>query len=215
LTIGKDYLIFSLLVFTNISEEGMADLTKRQKEIIDASINLIDENGIQNLTIKNLAQAMKISEPAIYRHFDSKLDILIAILDDFNNITGKSLNPAKQKPGSALEKIEYIFTSHMDIFTEKPSLAAVVFSEEIFQNDKKLSDTVYAIMKTRFKIITGIVKQGQTAGEIRRGIPPEQIALILTGSLRLIVTNWRLSGRAFSLKKEGKEFWETMKKIIV
>lgn len=192
----------------------MAELTNRQREIIDASINLIDENGIQNLTIKNLARAMKISEPAIYRHFDSKLDILVAILDDFNSTTEKSLNPAKLKSKSALEKIEYIFTSHMDIFTEKPSLASVVFSEEIFQNDKNLADTVYEIMKMRFRIITGIVNQGQSAGEIRQGIPPEQIALMLTGSLRLIVTNWRLSRHAFSLRKEGKEFWVSMKKLI-
>ena len=192
----------------------MAELTKRQREIVDASVNLIDENGIQNLTIKNLAKAMKISEPAIYRHFNSKLDILIAILYDFNNTTGKSLNPAKLKSGSALEKIEFIFTSHMDIFTEKPSLASVVFSEEIFQNDKKLADTVYSIMKIRFGIITDIVKKGQAEGEIRQCIPPEQIALILTGSLRLIVTNWRLSRHDFSLKKEGKELWESMKKLI-
>jgi AcrR family transcriptional regulator len=203
-------------VFTNIKsgEDVVAELTNRQREIIDASINLIDENGIQNLTIKNLARAMKISEPAIYRHFDSKLDILVAILDDFNSTTEKSLNPAKLKSKSALEKIEYIFTSHMDIFTEKPSLASVVFSEEIFQNDKNLADTVYEIMKMRFRIITGIVNQGQSAGEIRQGIPPEQIALMLTGSLRLIVTNWRLSRHAFSLRKEGKEFWVSMKKLI-
>ena len=192
----------------------MAELTKRQREIVDSSINLIDENGIQNLTIKNLAGAMKISEPAIYRHFKSKLDILIAILDDFNYTTGKSINPAKLKSGNSLEKIEYIFISHMNIFTEKPSLASVVFSEEIFQNDKKLADTVYSIMKMRFGIITDIVKNGQASGEIRNDIPPEQIALMITGSLRLIVTNWRLSRHAFSLRKKGKEFLSTIRKLI-
>jgi len=35
------------------------------------------------LTIKNLAKKIGITEPAIYRHFDSKIHILITILDLF------------------------------------------------------------------------------------------------------------------------------------
>ena len=44
-------------------------LTKRQNEIIDTALNLTASGGIQNLTIKNLADALGITEPAIYRHF--------------------------------------------------------------------------------------------------------------------------------------------------
>ena len=60
-------------------------LTVRQQEIIDAALALIAEQGIQNLTIKNIAAALKITEPAIYRHFDSKFAILDALLDSFDH----------------------------------------------------------------------------------------------------------------------------------
>ncbi|MCK5675079.1 MAG: helix-turn-helix transcriptional regulator, partial [Spirochaetales bacterium] len=50
----------------------MKDLTKRQRQIIDISINIISERGIQDLTMKNLSSQLGISEPAIYRHFESK-----------------------------------------------------------------------------------------------------------------------------------------------
>jgi len=51
-------------------------LTDRQIEIINKSIDIIATKGIQGLTIKNLSKEIGISEPAIYRHFESKTDIL-------------------------------------------------------------------------------------------------------------------------------------------
>ena len=57
----------------------MSELSARQEEIIDTAIKLIDAGGIQNLTMKNIARQMGFSEPAIYRHFESKLDLLLAM----------------------------------------------------------------------------------------------------------------------------------------
>ena len=65
----------------NANMEEFMQLTVRQQEIIDAALALIAEQGIQNLTIKNIAAALKITEPAIYRHFDSKHEIQAPIYD--------------------------------------------------------------------------------------------------------------------------------------
>ncbi len=60
-------------------------LSKRQEQIIEESVRIIDEKGIQGFTIKNLSKAIGISEPAIYRHFESKFQIFVEILDGFKN----------------------------------------------------------------------------------------------------------------------------------
>ena len=41
-----------------------------------------------------------------------------------------------------------------------------------------------------------------------------QLALILMGALRLMVTKWRLSGFSFDLEKEGTDLWNALRKII-
>ena len=38
----------------------MTELTKRQEEIIQSSIQIIDKRGIQGLTIKNLAKKLEL-----------------------------------------------------------------------------------------------------------------------------------------------------------
>jgi len=193
----------------------MADFTKRQREIIELSLRLIDERGIQNLTIKNLASAMKISEPAIYRHFDSKLEILVAVLEDFNEKIRKRIISEIKEINDPLKQMKLIYASHIKILTENQSIGSVIFSEGIFQNDKRLSQMVYKIMKNRMEIITGIIRKGQDAGDIRNDIPAEELSLIFLGTLRVLVTEWRLSNHSFNLEERSSLLLESLLKVIV
>ncbi len=58
--------------------------TQRQLEFIEAAIKLTATEGIQKLTIRNVASAIGVSEAAVYRHFESKHELLKAILDHLN-----------------------------------------------------------------------------------------------------------------------------------
>lgn len=188
----------------------MNDFTNRQKEIIDVSIQLISEGGIQALTIKNMSENIGISEPAIYRHFDSKMDILLGILSYFKNNTKAILNKITDSEASTIEKLKLIFLEHFKQFTQNPAMAAVIFSEEIFQNDKRLSDEVFSIMKLNQDKILSIIKEGQKKDQIRSDVSKEQLVLIITGTLRLVVTKWRLSDFSFDLQTEGIKSWNTL-----
>ncbi len=69
-------------------------------------------------------------------------------------------------------------------------------------------------MKANQKIMLGIIGRGQKSTEIRKDIPAEQLAFIITGALRLIVTKWRLSYFSFNLESEGKVLWQSINKVI-
>ncbi len=192
----------------------VTNFTKRQKDIIDVSIKIIAKNGIQHLTIKNISKSLGISEPAIYRHFESKLDILLAILLDFKIKMQNSIDHIQALGKTSVEQIEVMFFSHFREFVNNPALAAVIFSEEIFQNDKRLARQVKSIMKLSQDFITSLIQEGQQTHMVRDDIPHEQLSLIILGALRLIVTRWRLSDTAFDLEKEGHNLWKSIKKLI-
>jgi len=189
-------------------------LTVRQEEIVNAAIEIISDKGIQNLTIKNLSKAIGISEPAIYRHFESKMDILLAILSKFENYIISDKDILKGEKLSPMNKLEGIFSHHFSHFEKNPAFAAVVFAEEIFRDDKRLSEKIHTIMKRNFEIMLLIVKEGQAKGEIRNDIEGDQIILIIMGGLRLIVKKWKLSDHSFNIISDGKKLWRTVKKLI-
>ena len=92
------------------------NFTTRQIEIIDASKDLIGEKGLQTLTIKNLAQRMSFSEPALYRHFKDKTAIIKALLLFHKEIIQSGILNILNSEKNALEKFEEILNFKFWIF---------------------------------------------------------------------------------------------------
>jgi AcrR family transcriptional regulator len=189
-------------------------LTDRQLEIIQTSIKLISSRGIQGLTMKNLSKEIGISEPAIYRHYDNKIEILVSILDYFSSTTQTIFFSEMQKEGTSLEKIERIFINHFKAFSETPSLVAVIFSEEIFRNEPLLSEKVKEIMERNSKVIQTILEEGKRTGEIDPVYNVQHLSILIMGSLRLLIKQWQMADFNFDLQAYGTNFFRTIKQIL-
>lgn len=104
--------------------------TDRQIQIMEAATARIDRFGIQELTIKNLAADLNLSEAALYRHFKSKNDILTGILDYFilemKQRIGDIIGQETSEPQDILRQI---FNSQLNSFVQRPSIVSVIFSE--------------------------------------------------------------------------------------
>ena len=189
-------------------------LTQRQQEIIEASIELIAEKGIQGLTMKNISKEIGISEPAIYRHYDNKIEILKSILDYFFNNMKSILESELNSESTAFEKISNIFNRHFMSFSEKPQLLAVIFSEELFRNETSLSNKVAAIIEQNTLMVQTILERGQKNAEVDPNLNPKHLAVMIMGSLRLLAKQWQISGHAFNLTQEGTAMFETIRPLI-
>lgn len=188
--------------------------TERQKEIIETALRLIAERGIQGLTIKNLAHEIGISEPAIYRHYENKIQILLAILDLFRIYSAKLFEEAALEKSEALEKIDHLFSRHFEAFSSNPSLVAVIFSEEIFRNEPVLVEKISDIVSQNDKMLVSIISVGQQDGCIRNDVEAAHLAIMVMGALRLFVKRWQFSGYGFDLKDEGRAFLKSVRSLI-
>jgi len=192
----------------------MVAFTKRQKEIIDTAIELIAEKGIQELTIKNLSKKIGIAESAIYRHFSSKMDILLNILALFRENKEQINLRVQESQANPTEKLYAMLYRRFKHFTANRAMATVIFSEELFRNDRRLSEQIYGIMLSNQEVIINIIKDGQKCGEFRSDVSAQELAFMITGALRLIVTHWRLSEFKIDLIDEGQKLWETVQALI-
>lgn len=188
--------------------------TQRQMQIIETAIELVAKGGIQELTIKNVAAAIGISEPAIYRHFESKMAILVAIQEFFSSERLLFFSKVLDDTTAAQEKITRIMEHHFSTFSEKPALAAVMFSEELFQNDRRLAGMVMEIMDQSRAALTDIVTNGQSTSDIRADIPAGDVVTMIMGSLRLIVKNWHLHKHSYDLRRAGQSFMKSLETIL-
>jgi len=189
-------------------------LTERQLEIVDKSIEIIASKGIQGLTIKNLSKEIGISEPAIYRHFESKTDILLAILKNFEEMSSYMNNALKEGEETTIGRIEIMFSKIIEIFSKEPSHISVVFSEEIFKNEEDLKNKIVDIMNMKVKAIEDVLLEGQNKGEVRKDIDNKTLALIVVGALRFMVKQWDLRNQHKNLQQEGQKLIKGLTLIL-
>lgn len=190
------------------------EITERQQEIINSSLELIAESGIQSLTIKNLAKKIGFAESAIYRHYENKIQILLAILDFFSQSTAHFFTNQLNSNDNALDKIENLFKNHFNKFSDSPSLVPVIFSEEIFRNEVELTEKVKGIMYNNSNSLKTIIETGQKNGEIRADIEASHLSVMIMGSLRMFVKQWHLSDYKFNLTEKGAEFTNSIRILL-
>ncbi len=193
----------------------MSGLSERQTGIIGAALNIISEKGIQKLTTKNLSKRLKISEPALYRHFKNKIDILVTILLEYKITMELIAEEVRQSDLEPMEKIGCFFRAVFTRFYETPSLTSVIFAEEIFRNEKKLSKAVLEIMRFAHMQVVALVEQGQKQKQIRTDIPKEHMVYMLMGIHRLLVTRWRMTDFGFDLLDEHAAIWKSVNTMFL
>jgi AcrR family transcriptional regulator len=192
----------------------MQDLTKRQEEIIQTSVRIIDQRGIQGLTIKNLSKELGITEGAIYRHFNNKREILSSILIQFKDNLKAFADSIDDNSLTTHDKISGILNHFRNIFEANPAIVSVIFAEEIFQNDNELSKVIAEILRNNQHFLLAIIKEGQQSGELRKDLNPQMMVDSIFGPFRLLVKKWKMEGFDISLKESIDEFLQYLRVTI-
>lgn len=188
--------------------------SERQQQIVETAIKLIAEKGIQNLTTKNLAKEIGISEPALYRHFSNKLEILKAVITYFQIKMQPALEKINESVNS-LDKIESFILEHLKIINQNPNFAKVIFSEANFQNEENLVLKMNNMMNQSHKVLETVVQSGQGKNEISSDVSSLSMVRMIIGSMRLLVNQWSMSGMIFNLETEGKQLSDDIRRLIV
>lgn len=187
----------------------------RQIEIMEAATLRIDKHGIQNLTIKTLAADIGLSEPALYRHFDSKNEILLGLLNYFIMEMKERLRIILSSDyKSEGDELRAIFGSQLENFTAKPAIVSVIFAESIFRFDKRLSDKVSDIMNIMQDYVSDNIKRGQEAGNYAKLLNASTLTTIIIGGMRMSVLKWKITGNKSNLIKDGTAVLEGILKMV-
>jgi TetR/AcrR family transcriptional regulator, fatty acid metabolism regulator protein len=188
-------------------------LTERQQQIIETAVRLVAVKGIQNFTIKNLSTEIGISEPAIYRHFVNKLDVLKNILIYLKVKMKPAIDELKKEDNSVDCIINFINTQ-FKIFGENHNLAKVIFAEANFQNVEELKNSIFIIMNSTQKLLNDKISAAQQKGQINNQISAINLTRFIIGSMRFLVTQWNMSDAMFDIENEGKLLCADLRKIM-
>jgi len=171
----------------------MKNLTDRQKEFLQAALDIVSKDGFSRLTIRNIAAAVGVTEPSVYRHFPNKLSLLTAMLEDLQSAVIPHFLALRNGEGEPEQRFS-LFIHHLFAELKKrPASAPFLFSEEIFHNEPQLRGSLQQVLSENMAVLSEAFEALQMEKICRTDIQPRELAVTTLASIRLAVTRWHLS----------------------
>lgn len=176
-------------------------LLHRKHSLILTAIEVIDGLGIQGLSTREIAKRQGVSEATLFRHYKSKNELLVAVLDfyiQYDSDIVKSVGLKNLTPGEA---VLYCINALMEYYQSYPEITAIPQVYEILSGDPLYTNKIKEISESRVKVLEQLIIQAKNAGEISKETNSEQLAEIIVGYCRQTILKWRLESYSFSLKE--------------
>ena len=173
---------------------------KRKERIIITAIELLDEAGIQGLTTKEIAKRQGITEPAVYKQFESKRDIILTILERFAAYDEVLMNTIIEQKMQPDEGLNYFVQSLVGYYQGYSQITTVMFSFDVFRYEEDSYERMKKILGARRGFIAELIKEGQDKGLFSKEYDAYQTGDIILGIIWATVYQWKIGNSSFDLK---------------
>lgn len=190
------------------------DISDRQLEIVEAAGKILTVAGVGGLTIKNLAKEMKFSESAIYRHFTSKEEIIIVLLEYLAQSMDERYTAAIKMEQSPEEKLATLFQNQFSFFKKNPHFVVAVFSDGLMEESQRINETILKIMAVKMKHLMPIIMEGQQKKVFTNAITSDELIHIVMGTFRLQMFKWRVANFQFDIDRNGDNIIQAILTLI-
>jgi len=154
--------------------------TERRRAILDAARPVFARRGFHGAGTADIASAANCSEPMLYKHFPSKLDLFAAVLDDASHDMRRRF---EQAAADETDPIARLASLPRDIaatpeFAEKVRLRTLAVG---MAHEPQVRQALLANADTSRACVADAVRTGQARGTVRPDIDPEHVAWLWVG----------------------------------
>lgn len=176
------------------------NIATRQEEVFAIIIDIIAEEGIQQVSTKNVARRLGVSQPAFYKYFTNRDQMLCAFLDHMSAQLDAMLQRIQQAPNSE-QRIQTLYREQLALIQHTRILPRVLFFEELHLDHGEKRAHLKRMVDHFEDGVRTFLKQGMEAGEIRKQ-DPDTLLHFLKGAMLSVYLKWSLSDTPYPILEE-------------
>ncbi|MFE0516214.1 TetR/AcrR family transcriptional regulator [Streptomyces sp. NPDC058964] len=162
---------------------------ERRASILAAATEVFSEAGYQRGKVSDIAKRVGVTEPVVFQNFGSKSALYRAALDHVTTSVAAHLNGSADDGRPVPEVLAaFLDPAHMDRF-HQPGAHGFLFADAgTLARDPELGAALRQVHERFVEVLAGLLRRGQSAGDLRDDIDPHTAAWWLVSFL---------SGRSF------------------
>lgn len=160
---------------------------ERREEIIRVTLALAAEQGVDDVTTQDMAQAMGVTQGAVFRHFPSKDAIWLAVMQWVRERMMSVLGHAASLGHDPLDALQRMFFAHIDFIAGHPAIPRVLTSQHLHGRSAGLRQQVTEIMLAYEAKIASLLSDAQARGLARDDLDTHAAATLYIGMIQGLV----------------------------
>jgi TetR/AcrR family transcriptional regulator len=196
--INGNYIITSVIMqLMNKSPKQATEV--RQASLVLAALRLAAQRSPADITTTDLAQAVGITQGAVFKHFASKDAIWLAAMDWVTHTLMDQLDAAATQAQLddtvwPLAALRAVFMAHVDFAVAHPGVPRLIFQELQRPDDTALKARVRQLMASYRTLLMRLLTQAKELKCIAPGTDLPSAAVLFIGSIQGLVMQSLLSG---------------------
>ena len=156
--------------------------TVKRQEIIDAAQRLVYTKGYDQMSIQDILNELHISKGAFYHYFDSKGDLLEALIERMRHEAEPIVLPIINDPAlPTLDKLHRFFDTAARWKTaRKEYLLALLHVWYADENALVRQKSTADVIKWFAPLLSGVIRQGAQEGVLTTSFPDQAAEIVLS-----------------------------------
>src|SRR5512139_1199697 len=177
----------------------------RQSEIIRVAVELAADKDVGSVTTQDMADAMQLTQGAIFRHFASKDEIWLTVMQWIRERLMKVLEKAAAEASDPLDAVQRMFLAHIAFIGKHPAIPRILFSELQNKKSGKVRQLIQEIMSGYEGRIAGLLETAKTQGLVDGDLDSRSAAVLYIGMIQGLVMQVSIFGGKRSLLHEAEK----------
>ena len=193
-----------------MAERKTADL--RRREIADAALRVIAEQGLGRFTALAIAREVGVSDAALFRHFQTKEGIVLAAIERVEEILFAGFPPSGRDP---LERLGNFFRQRVAVIAENPGVARLVASDSLAQAAP--AEGVARVVEFRrrsVRFVHACLADAAHGGLLAKGIEPAEAEVLVLGAILALTQGRALRVRSGPDAGLAERTWSALERLL-
>ena len=105
-------------------------------------MEIISEEGLHNLVMVKIAKRVGVTDAAIYKHFRSKDDMLLYMIEDLEKSMVERFMAHIGKVTEPIDQLYNLLSFQFEFIEENKGIPRIIFSESLQQQNKEIKGKI-------------------------------------------------------------------------
>lgn len=183
---------------------------ERRGQIVEATLALLADTPADRITTRQVAREVGISQPALFRHFRSRDEILEAAVAHTRVELEKLASGALARRDPPLESVRALVRGLVEYVSRKPGMPRLLFFDVAAGEGACYHGPLKHLVSMQRALLGELVRRAQGTGAVSRAVDPARAAGLLVAVLQGAILQWQLSDRERPLSEIAEpllDFW--------